>query len=120
MSELSGLIIGSPFRAAMSAHCVTEIAEWVHGGGRLLLLGYELGDRHHNANLGALAQHFGFHPMPDIVGPPPGSGGELAEKPYGRRIALDPAAADPHDFTRDIADLRLANLQTVMLETEAT
>src|SRR5215216_275075 len=37
MAELSGLILASPVRAEMSLHCVTEIVEWVRGGGRLLL-----------------------------------------------------------------------------------
>ncbi|MBY5883992.1 toll/interleukin-1 receptor domain-containing protein [Rhizobium leguminosarum] len=120
MAELSGLVVGSPFRAAMSTQCVTEIVEWVHGGGRLLLLGYELGDRHHNANLGTLAQRFGFHPMPDIVGPSWLNAGERTEKPYGRVVTLEAAAADPHELTRDITELRLANLQTVMVDPEAT
>jgi hypothetical protein len=120
MSELSGLVVGSPLGAAMTAGCQTEIVEWVHGGGRLLLLGYELGDRHHNANLGALAQRFGLHPMPDIVGPSVDAGVKKAARPYGKEVALDPTVADPHDFTRDIVALRLANLQTVMLDPEAT
>jgi hypothetical protein len=119
MAELSGLILGSPFRRAMSAHYMTEIVEWVQDGGRLLLLGYELGDRHHNANLGALAQRFGLHPMPDIVGPSQVASGQQAEKPFGKQIALDPAAADPHELTHGISELRWTNLQTVMVEPEA-
>jgi hypothetical protein len=120
MSELSGLIVGSPFRAAMSSRCITEIVEWVRDGGRLLLLGYELGDRHHNANLGELARRFGLHPMPDIVGPSVDAKGGRARKPYDEEIELDPDDADPHDLTHGLGKLCLVNLQTVMLDPGAT
>ena len=46
LHRLSGLILGAPWRARMSARLVAALVRWVRQGGRLLMLGYELGDEH--------------------------------------------------------------------------
>jgi hypothetical protein len=45
LGNLSGMIVGSPWRSTISSESIDELVDWVHGGGRMLLLGFELGDR---------------------------------------------------------------------------
>ncbi len=115
-ADLSGLVVGSPRRASLSADFITEVEDWGCEGGRLLLLGYELGDRHHAANRGELAQRFGVHPMPDIVGPPNAG----SKKLYDELVTLLTAEADPHPFTKELGPIVLRNVQTAMLQPGAT
>jgi hypothetical protein len=94
--------------------------KWVRSGGRLLLLGFELGDRHHDGNLAELSHHFGIDPASDIVGP---TGHKCEErKPYNDRpknkyvIDFTPSMADGHAFTDGLATIRLTNVQTVRVD----
>lgn len=64
-----GMIFGIPFDNKISQNVCNAIVKWVHQGGRLILLGYRLGDRHHGANLNQLAQKFGLWFNSDIVAP---------------------------------------------------
>jgi len=109
LHKLSGLILGSPWRSTIEPETIVAIVEWVRAGGRLLLLGFELGDRHHDGNLGELSHHFGIDPAGDIVGPL--GYGEL--KPYDEPLVFDPAAADEHLLTEGLVDIRLSNVQTL-------
>lgn len=100
--ELSGLIVGMPLNARMDAETASAIERWVHAGGHLLLLGYELGDRHHGGNLHELSRRFGIHPNADIVGPP-----DFADtKPYGVPVHFDYGSET----------IMLTNVQTLSLE----
>jgi hypothetical protein len=112
MVSLSGMIVGSPWDATMSAECIDELVDWVHAGGRMLLLGFELGDRHHSANLGDLARRFGIHPMIDIVGPPDHG----SAKPYGVWTDFRPDTDAFHPLVKGLRQIYLRNVQTVMVE----
>jgi hypothetical protein len=112
LHELSGLILANPWRARMEAETISAIVEWVKAGGRLLLLGFELGDRHHNGNLAELSHHFGIDPASDIVGPR--EYGDL--KPYNVTVDFSPSAAEQHPFTKGLTSIRLTNVQTVRVE----
>ncbi len=112
LGALAGMLVGSPWRSAMSAECITELVDWVRAGGRMLMLGFELGDRHHGANLGELARRFGIHPMIDIVGPRDYGTG----KPYNVWIDFETDAGHPHPLTHGLERIRLRNVQTVMVE----
>ena len=70
LHALRGLVFPSPWRARISPECIAATIDWVMEGGRILFLGFELGDYHHNANLSQLTQWFGIDPSCDIVGPP--------------------------------------------------
>jgi hypothetical protein len=109
LHKLSGLIFPSPWRAKLEPETISATVEWVRRGGRLLLLGFELGDRHHDANLAELSHHFGIDPDADIVGPP----GFGDRKPYDIPIDFDIAKGVPHPFTKGLTTIRLANVQTV-------
>jgi hypothetical protein len=78
----------------------------------MLLLGFELGDRHHGANLSDLSRRFGIHPMTDIVGPQ----GHGRGKPYGIWMDFQPSRAQPHLLTAGFDRIRLRNVQTAMVE----
>ncbi|WP_163988867.1 toll/interleukin-1 receptor domain-containing protein [Pyxidicoccus caerfyrddinensis] len=116
LHELSGLILGAPWRSQMDPRTITALVRWVHGGGRLLMLGYELGDRHHGGNLGELAVHFGIHLETDIVGPQ----NTDATKPYGARVDFAPGRAERHFLTEDLKKLWLANVQTLRVDPGGT
>ena len=109
LHRLSGLIFASPWRARLEPETISATVEWVKMGGRLLLLGFELGDRHHDANLAELSHHFGIDPEADIVGPP----GYGYRKPYDVPVDFDATKGDPHPFTEGLTTIRLANVQTV-------
>ena len=117
--EFRGLVIGSPWRDRFDADTIEAVRQFVSAGGRVVLLGFELGDRHHNGNLSELARHFGIEPVTDIVGPAPdGHTAKTLEKPWYVPVDFTVAAAtpDPHPFTRDLQVVRLANVQTLRVE----
>ncbi len=113
LHRYAGLILGSPWRSRLDAETIGAIVEWVRAGGRLLLLGFELGDRHHGTNLAELAHRFGIDPATDIVGPPDFPAGG---KPYEQAVDFEPALADAHPLTAGIASVRLSNVQTLRVE----
>ena len=117
ISDFRGLVIGSPWRARFDSATIDAIRQFVLDGGRVLLLGFELGDRHHNGNLSELARHFGIEPVTDIVGP-----ASKNEKPYGVPVDFDVELGrpDPHPFTDGLRVLRLANVQTLRVEPGGT
>jgi hypothetical protein len=123
LHKLSGLVVGSPWRAKIPPETISAVVEWVRAGGRLLLLGFELGDRHHAGNLSELSRFFGIVPGGDIVGPPNHKCEK--EKPYNlgsNRYVIEffPSKADPHSFTEHLTTIRLTNVQTVQVEPGGT
>lgn len=112
LHRLSGLILASPWRAKMKPETIAALVDWVKLGGRLLLLGFELGDRHHDGNLAVLSHHFGIDPAGDIVGP----AGHGSGKPYGKPVDFSPAEADRHPFTSGLTTISLINVQTVRVD----
>ena len=61
------MIFGIPHNIDISHEVCNAIVKWVRGGGRLIILGYELGPRHHKTNLNTLAERFGIRFNTDIV-----------------------------------------------------
>lgn len=111
LAAWSGLIMALPNHATLAAWVVDEVKAWVNGGGRLLLLGFELGDRHHRANLNALAGLFGIRFNTDIVAPT----STFTGKPYDAPIDVDLATAtDP--LVSGLSAIRVWNAQSVSVE----
>jgi hypothetical protein len=109
-----GLILGLPYHSQLTDFACDEIVRWVHEGGRLALLGYELGDRHHESNLNKLADRFGIRFNSDIVAPPGWSGG----KPYGSQVVIEvDQSASPFE---GVQSLCLRNVCTLSHEPGAT
>lgn len=79
----SGLLLGIPCQERIEDVTCYEIVKWVREGGRLALLGYELGERHHQTNLNDLAGEFGLRFNADIVAP---AGWQQKKKPYDTQI----------------------------------
>jgi TIR domain-containing protein len=113
ISEFRGLVIGNPWRARFEPATIDAIRQFVFDGGRALLLGFELGDRHHNGNLSELARQFGIEPVTDIVGP-----ASATEKPWYVPVDFEIGSGkpDPHPFTSGLTAVRLANVQTLRVE----
>jgi hypothetical protein len=106
----SGMILALPFRRRMSAGAVDQIVRWVREGGRLLLLGFELGDLHHGGNLNDLASRFGLRFHGDIVSPEGWAGG----KPYGEAVCF--RADVDHPVLEGVDSVWWRNVQTLALE----
>jgi hypothetical protein len=113
ISEFRGLVIGNPWRDRFQLLTIEAIRQFVFDGGRVLLLGFELGDRHHNGNLSELARLFGIEPVTDIVGP-----ASAEEKPYNLPVDFYVVSGQPdsHPFTNGLTSIRLANVQTLRVE----
>ena len=105
----AGLIVGSPWRRRMEPEVVAALADFVMKGGRMLMLGFEMGDRHHGANLNDSAAQFGVYFDADIVGPPD----QKESKPYDVAVDFTLDNAEPHELTSGLQAIRLANVQTV-------
>jgi len=116
LNKLSGLIFASPWKSKLEPEIIAATVEWVKKGGRLLLLGFELGDRHHEANLAELSHHFGISPAIDIVGPPDFGQG----KPYNTIIDFEPSVAEQHPFTINLNKIQLTNVQPLRVEPGGT
>jgi hypothetical protein len=107
-----GLIFAIPHNVTIDAATQTELERWVRQGGRLVLLGFELGVRHHRTNLNELAGRFGLHFNSDIVATrdhPP------AENPYEKPVDFR-GMASPHPLLGGVSSLRLRNLCTLTVE----
>jgi hypothetical protein len=107
LRELTGLIVGSPWRSKIAVDEIATLVEWVHNGGRMLLLGFEFGDRHHGANLGELSRQFGIQPIAQYRG-----ACRVHRKPYDVNVDYLVADSEPHRFSDGLSRIRLANAQT--------
>ena len=108
----AGMLLGLPHHQRITEATRHEIVQWVRRGGRLALLGFELGERHHETNLNELADTFGLRFNTDIVGPkvwsPPA-------KPYREAVDFE-GIRSSHPLLDGVARLRLWNLCTVAVE----
>lgn len=108
-----GLIFGIPHNKKISQNVCNAIVKWVHQGGRLILLGYELGDRHHGANLNQLAQKFGLWFNSDIVGP---ERVDRPIKPYHRPIEFNDLDSTQHSILNGVKNLIFRDTCTLSVE----
>jgi hypothetical protein len=116
LNKLTGLIFTSPWRSKLEPEIISATIEWVKQGGRLLLLGFELGDRHHNTNLAELSYHFGISPSVDIVG----SRDFGDRKPYNAVVDFNIHDAEEHFLTKGLKNIQLSNVQTLRVEPGGT
>jgi hypothetical protein len=115
LSPWTGLVMALPYHQQFASGVVEEIKAWVEGGGRLLLLGFELGDRHHRSNLNRLADLFGIRFNTDIIAPDV----NFQRKPYDSPI--DVALTDPkHPLLSGLSSLRVWNAESVSCEPGGT
>ncbi len=89
------------------------IAKWVRDGNRLLILGYELGERHHHTNVNRLAEEFGLRFNSDIVAP---RGHDPAGKPYGKEVDFRIADSKDHPVLEGVDRLCMKNVCTLTVE----
>lgn len=120
--QYGGLILAMPWHAKIQQETINALVEWVYSGGRLLLLGFELGDRHHDSNLAELSHRFGIDPASgDIVGPRVYQTGAIQgklsmPKPYGELLTFEPDLSPEHPFNAGLPEIRLRNVQTVRVD----
>lgn len=111
MKTWRGMILGTPWERQLSPKTIEQIVQWVWSGGRLALLGFELGDLHHKANLNDLAIKFGLQFHADIVAPRDWKSEQ--GKPYGHVVKLGRSALREHPLTAGIESLEWYNLQSL-------
>ncbi|MBK8047892.1 MAG: hypothetical protein IPK16_12620 [Anaerolineales bacterium] len=112
MKAWQGLVLGIPSHVRMEDATRYDIVQWVRSGGRLVLLGFELGERHHETNLNALADAFGLRFNSDIVAPRSWTG---TGKPYDEPIEFT-GIQSAHPVMAGVQNLRLWNLCTLTPE----
>lgn len=112
LSPWRGMVLGMPYHIRLNPATIQEIALWVRGGGRLLLLGFELGDRHHGTNLNALCSEFGLGFNTDILAPGSWKGDA---KPYGQPISFKTNVGS-HPILAGLAEFTLLNVQSIRTE----
>jgi hypothetical protein len=114
LARWRGLLVGIPYHQRIDDRVREAVVRWVRQGGRLALLGFELSDRHHEANLNALAGEFGLRFNTDIVAP---KGWKPANaKPYDTPVEFKDVNAGQHSLLQGIEHLRLQNLCTLTID----
>lgn len=108
LSDRPGLVMATPFHAHVGPELIEEVVAWVLEGGRLLLLGYQLGDRHHGADLDELARRFGVHFRADILGP---EGAPPTRKPYDSPVVV--GAVGEHPVVAGSELIEVVNCQSI-------
>lgn len=108
-----GLILGIPHHIRIEETTRYEIVNWVRAGGYLVMLGFELGERHHETNLNELASEFGLRFNSDIVAPKDWLHEPL--KPYGEPVEFSDIRSD-HPVLKKVRSLCLWNLCTLTVE----
>jgi hypothetical protein len=107
-----GLIFAIPHNMPIDEATRNELVQWVRQGGRLVLLGFELGVRHHRTNLNELAGDFGLRFNSDIVA---AKDHQPPENPYEKPIDFR-GIASQHPLFQGVNSLRLRNLCTLTVE----
>jgi hypothetical protein len=115
LAAWQGLVLALPFHQRLSKGSIEQIVVWVKSGGRLVLLGFELGDLHHEANLNELATRFALRFNGDVLAPP---GWTTSQKRYGLNIPLTPRSA--HPLFAGVESLTWRNVQTLAREPGTT
>jgi hypothetical protein len=114
LARWRGLLLGIPYHRRIENRVREAICQWVRQGGHLALLGFELGDRHRETNLNALAGEFGLRFNTDIVAPKgwkPGSA-----KPYGAPVEFKDIGTGQHPLLEGVERLRFQNLCTLTVD----
>ena len=106
-----GILLPLPWKRRLAAATMEQIVTWVRAGGRLALLGFELGDLHHEANLNELASRFALRFNGDVLAPPDWAS---SDKRYGVDIALTPTG--DHPLFAGVESLTWRNVQTLARE----
>jgi hypothetical protein len=133
LDSANGLIFGPPLDdkgrlpVIIDKGTIDTIVQWVQSGGRLLLLHFELADRHHRTNMTELAGKFGLYFSNDIVAPE-GWGKHLSDlpswsagrggRPYGEPISFSAANFEHDPILNGVQTLTLSNLCTLRVDFE--
>jgi TIR domain len=67
LARWKGIFLGMPYHQTLSDGLIERLVAWVRRGGRLVVSGFELGERHHETNLNQLTYHFGIAFNSDVV-----------------------------------------------------
>jgi hypothetical protein len=112
------MIFGLPWHKLISPEVLSAITGWVNQGGRLILLGYELGERHHRTNLNMLSdRHFGIRFNSDIVAPESltKTWESFTGKPYSEEIVFN-IQPKKNTILEGVRTLCMRNICTLTVE----
>lgn len=121
LKEWKGLIFGIPYWKKINQETHNVIVNWVRNGGRLLLLGYELGGRHHKTNFSWIFdEDFGVRFNSDIVAPENAITPEnliiSRHEAYGKEIHFNFIESPCHPILEGVRHLCMKNLSTLSVE----
>jgi len=102
-----------PYQSTISDPVVDKVIDWVIGGGRLVLTGFELGERHHESNMNRLASAFGLQIRSDVI---VAAEDPVVNKQYDREHSYDSFAEPRHPVLAGVESLILRNACSLYLE----
>ena len=111
----SGVVVALPHGTSRNLTFIADetidaLESWVHEGGRLLMLSFELADAHHRTNLGALGSRFGIEFEMDLIAESADAG---KDRPYDRAVEFGAECLNDHRLLRGVDRLKLVNACSV-------
>lgn len=114
-----GIFLAIPYGQRFNDKLTARLTTWVRNGGRLVVTGYELGERHHRTNLNQLTYHFGFAFNSDVIVGPESSGVD-GGKGYDLTLTYNEVVDKEHPLFRNIRKIALKNTCSLHLEPGAS
>jgi hypothetical protein len=119
LSNWQGLMLGFPYWKLLTPELITALVSWVRDGGRLVVTGFELSERHHGTNINQLTWHFGIIFNCDVI-VDSSHGGNPFDKQYDKLLRFSPAADTEHPLLRGVNEIFMRNVCSLHLEPGGT
>jgi len=115
LSSWHGIFLPIPYHQGFDERLIDRLVAWVRDGGRLVITGYELGERHHATNINQLVWNFGLRFNSDIVvGPDSPEGAGI--KPYNDAFFYDRFPNRQHPLLKGVESICARNACSLNLD----
>jgi TIR domain len=115
LSDWQGLMLAFPHEKLLTPELIADLVSWVRAGGRLVVTGFELGERHHGTNINQLTWHFGVIFNSDVIVNISHTGNPY-DKQYDGLLRFSPATDTEHPLLRGVNEIAMRNVCTLHLE----
>jgi hypothetical protein len=119
LSDWQGLMLAFPYEKLLTPELISTLVSWVRAGGRMVVTGFELGERHHGTNINQLTWHFGVTFNSDVI-VSSGHSGNLYDKQYNEPLRFTLARKMEHPVLRRVNEITMRNVCSLHLEPGAT
>jgi patatin-like phospholipase/acyl hydrolase len=119
LSKWKGIFLAFPYRQYFKPQLISRLVRWVReDGGKLVVTGFELGERHHSTNLNELTYHFGISFNSDVIvdRPPRSKQHENAYKAYGKALLYKCFANPKNHLLQNVSKIVARNACSLYLE----